>query len=160
MDNGVRVSPVPEFPGTITLDMAPTMQMVESFMDARYMYTVQVPVPYPNGVDEKGETKYTQIVSTVNAKNITKEQINERRELRFDSALAFVKKWGLQGQPEKINSRADLNPRPYVAASKLVEWLLDTVYDFCMSEREIPKALLSESTDSQMTPAVIQNPEY
>jgi len=138
-------SPVPECPGTITINTAPTMRMVEAYMDAKYLYTIQVQV----------EGRWL----VVDAENVTQEQIAERREKLFNAALAFVERWDIKGQPEHMNSRVDLNPQPYIAVSRLVSWFLKSIFDFCMSEREIPKVLSPESIDILQTPATAQNPQ-
>lgn len=142
----VITSPVLEFPGTVTLNDKPTMPMVEAFMDAKFMYMVpgtqQMPI-IENGKFvylEDGETIKTRPVRVqVDIENITPEQVRERRELRFASALPLIEAWNIEGQPKEVKSREDLNPKPYVGASNLIKWLLSEIFDYCMGEREVPK---------------------
>ena len=112
-------------------------------MDAKFLHTIQVQV----------DGRWI----VVDDENITPEQIADRRERVFNAALAFVERWDITGQPAQMTSRIDLNPQPYVSVTRLVTWFLKSIFDFCMSEREIPKVLQPESTDTLQTPATIES---
>jgi hypothetical protein len=137
--------------------------MVEAFMDAKYLHTIQVEQvkvggqwylvgskDIPSGEIEK------RVWIVVDAENVTPQQIAERRERLFNAALAFVERWDIKGQPEHMASRDDLVAQPYVAVTRLVGWFLKSIFDFCMAEREIPKVSSPESTDTLQTPATTE----